>query len=159
MLELQSVSTAFNRVELIYDQKNPFLQRFLTSAQKDKNNLYTADIDEILNLTSRVIDSIDKSIDELEKLEVKIPNSKLITTTTDYLKNVNEYEKDMPEFLKLVTDSIENNHLEIRKKISISIEEVNLSRSVYQKQLDNFYSKNNFSKREIDSLIGNENEP
>jgi hypothetical protein len=154
MLELEGVSKAFNRAELIYGKKNPLLRKFLNSAKKDKSNLYTSDMNEILALTADLNDSIEKSISELENLKNKLPNSKLIETTIEYLGRVSDYESDMPVFLKLVTDSIENNHLEIRHKISNGIDKVNSARYAYQNQLDKFYIENNFTKKEIDSLIG-----
>ena len=157
MLELQSVNKAFNRVELIYNQKNPLLRKFLNSAKKDKSNLYTSDMDEILNLTNNLNDSIEKGIDELDKLREKIPNSYLIKTTTEYFRTVNDLESDMTEFLKLVTDSIENNHLEITEKIGEGINKVLRKRSDYQNELNRFYSENKFTRHEIDSLIGRPN--
>ncbi|MCY2686783.1 hypothetical protein [Salinimicrobium sp. TH3] len=156
MRELQTVSVAFNRVELIYDQKNPLFKRLLNSAKKDKNNLYTADIPEILNLTRNLNDSVEKGISELEQLGVIIPDSKLIPTSIAYLKSVNSWEKDVPEFLKLVTDTIDNNHIEQGEKISKGISEMYSSKSNYQNQINIFYRENKFSKREIDSLIGKE---
>jgi len=154
MLELEKVSKAINRVEFIYDEKNPLLRKFLNSAKKDKNNHYTMDMNEILALTADLNDSIGKSISELKNLQNKIPNSKLIETTIEYLSKVSDYESDMPIFLKLVTDSIENNHFEIKEKVSDGIDKVNSARYNYQNQLDKFYRESNFTKIEIDSLIG-----
>ncbi|PQB05777.1 hypothetical protein BST85_13395 [Aureitalea marina] len=154
MLELENVSKAFDRVEIIYDKKNPLLRKFLNSAKKDKTNLYTEDMNEILNLTADLNDSIEKSIGELQNLKYKLPNSKLIETTVEYLDRVSDYENDMPLFLKLITDSIENNHFEVRDRISDGIARVNSARFDYQSQLDKFYRENNFTKKEIDSLIG-----